>query len=126
MNRSTRIAVGLLVPSLSASLILALLYPSVRAMETIDPMIVLLMLGFILTSVFSSVFTGYFFKDLTFRKKADVWLLYVNAYPWIAFIILFAGRFWILAFPLIFTPVLGYWFAKRFFSEDTAIGKKRN
>ena len=116
MTRSTRIAVGLLAPSLAASLLLALLYPVVKSMDTIDPMTVILMLGFILTSVGSAVFTGYLFKDLSFKKRADVKLLYLNTYPWIAFIILFADRFWILAVPLIFTPVLGYWFAKRFFA----------
>lgn len=116
MNRSTRIATGLLVPSLAASLVLILIYPWVHAMETINPMIVLLMLGFILSSVFGAAFTGYFFKDLVFTKKRDIWLLYLNAYPWVAFIVLFADRFWVLAFPLLFTPVLGYWFAKRFFS----------
>lgn len=123
MNRSTRIAVGLLVPSLLAVLILILIYPTVRAMDTIDPMIVLLMLGFILSSVASSVFTGYMIKDLKFNKKTDLWLLYLNAYPWVIFVILFAERFWILGFPLLFTPVLGYWFAKRFF--DPAQGPVR-
>jgi len=114
MNRSTRIAAGLLIPSLAASIILVLIYPTVSAMEVIDPMTVLLMLGFIITSVASAVTTAYFFRGLTFRKKADLWLLYLNTYPWVIFIALFFSRFWILILPLIFTPVLGYWFAKRF------------
>lgn len=118
MNRTTRIAVGLLAPSFAASLILFLIYPWVSTMETIDPATVLLMLGFILTSVGSAVFTGYFFKDLSFRKKADLWLLYLNTYPWVAFVVLFSDRYWVLAFPLLFTPVLGYWFAKRFFDSS--------
>lgn len=116
MNRNTRIAAGLLIPSLTGSIILALIYPKVSSMEVVDPLTVLLMLGFIVSSVVSSAVTAYFFKGLSFNKKADLWLLYLNAYPWITFIVLFADRFWILAFPLIFTPVLGYWFAKRYFS----------
>lgn len=118
MNRSTRIAVGLLAPSITAILILVLIYPWVHTMDTIDPATVLLMLGFILSSVGSSVFTGYFFKDLMFRNKADVWLLYLNALPWLAFVALFFDRYWVLLFPLLFTPVLGYWFAKRFFDNS--------
>lgn len=116
MNRSVRIAVGLLVPFLIASLILFLIYPWVSGMDTIDPATVLLMLGFILTAVGSSVFTGYFFKDLTFKKRSDIWLLYLNTLPWVAFIVLFFDRYWVLTLPLLFTPLLGYWFAKRFFS----------
>lgn len=119
MKRSTRIAVGLLAPSLVATAILALIYPWVSTMETIDPATVLLMLGFILTSVGSSVFTGYLFKDLSFRKKADLWLLYLNTFPWVAFVVLFFDRYWVLILPLMFTPVLGYWFSKRFFSDAT-------
>lgn len=116
MNRDLRIALGLLVPSLLALLILGLVYPGVNALDTIDSMIVLVMLGFILTSVASSAFSAYVFRGLVFKRKTDLWLIYANTYPWILFIVLFADKFWILSIPLIFTPVLGYWFGKRFFA----------
>ncbi|MCG9910807.1 MAG: hypothetical protein MH137_05835 [Flavobacteriales bacterium] len=116
MSRNAKIASGLLIPSLTATIIMALVFPFIRAMKPVDPMVVLVMLFFIVTSVASSAVTAYFFKGLTFPKKTDLWLLYVNAYPWIAFVILFIDRFWVLFFPLLFTPLLGYWFAKRYFS----------
>ncbi len=116
MNRNTRIALGLAVPSLLGLLLLLVVYPYIARMQDIDPKVVLVMLGFILTSVLSSVFTAFMFSGLSFPKKRDVLLVYLNAYPWVIFIVLFFGKFWILILPLLFTPVLGYWFAKRFFS----------
>lgn len=114
MSRNTRIAAGLLIPSIIASAILGFIYPTISVMQTVDPMTVLLMLGFIVTSVASSTFTAYFYKGLTFPKKLDLILVYLNIYPWIAFIVLFFDRFYILIFPLLFTPLLGYWFGKRY------------
>jgi hypothetical protein len=116
MSRNSRIAFGLAVPSLLGLLLLLVVYPYVKNMQDIDPRIVLVMLGFILTSVLSSVFTAFMFSGIPFSKKRDVWLVYLNTYPWVLFIVLFFGKFWILILPLLFTPVLGYWFAKRFFS----------
>lgn len=114
MSRNTRIAAGLLIPSLIAVIILIATYAPIQAMDNIDPLNVLIMLGFIVTSVFSSTFTAYFYKGLTFTKKLDVLLVYLNAYPWVLFIIVHPPRFWILAVPIVFTPLLGYWFGRRY------------
>jgi predicted Na+-dependent transporter len=116
MSRNVKIASGLLIPSLTATIILVLVIPYIRAMKPVDPMVVPVMLFFIVTSVASSAVTAFFFKGLSFPKKTDLLLLYLNAYPWIAFVVLFIERFWVLFFPLLFTPLLGYWFAKRYFS----------
>lgn len=116
MNRNKRIAAGLLIPSLTASLILALTYPAVSDMKAIDPRAVLVMLAFIVTSVMSAAFTAYFFKGLTFKPKQDIWFVYLNTYPWLVFLILYFDRFWILTIPFLITPLLGYWFGKRYFS----------
>jgi predicted Na+-dependent transporter len=116
MSRSLRIFLGLAVPSLSGLLLLALISPAVKQMPDIDPKVVLIMLGFIVTSVLSSVFTAFAFSGITFTKKRDILLLYLNSYPWVLFIVLFFSRFWVLILPILFTPLLGYWFAKRFFS----------
>lgn len=124
MSRNTRIAIGLLFPFVAASIILVLVYSSIKAMEEIDSRAVLVMLGFIVSSVASGTFTAYFFKDITFKKivfwnfslRPDIWLIYLNALPWAVFIYLFSSNYWILAFPLFFTPLLGYWFGKRYFS----------
>ena len=116
MNRSQKIAAGLLIPSLLALGLLLLIYPFIKQMESVDPLIVLIMLGFILSSVASSAVTAYFFKGITFKNKADLWMLYINSYPWILFIVFFIDRDWVLFFPILFTPLLGYWFAKRYFS----------
>lgn len=116
MSRNSRIAFGLAVPSLLGLLLLLVVYPYVDNMRDIDPNIVLVMLGFIFTSVLSSVFTAFMFSGIRFSKRGDILLIYLNSYPWMLFIVLFFGKFWILILPLIFTPILGYWFAKRFFS----------
>jgi hypothetical protein len=116
MSRSLRILFGLAVPSLTGLLLLALISPAIKTMPDIDPKVVLIMLGFIVTSVLSSIFTAFAFSGISFSKKQDILLLYLNAYPWLLFIVLFFSRFWVLLLPLLFTPVLGYWFAKRFFS----------
>lgn len=116
MNRSTRIAVGLLVPSALAIVAIAASYSYIKNLEQINPLIVLVMLAFILSSVASSAFTAYFFKGLTFNRKTDLLLVYLNAAPWVVFILLFPAKFWIMFFPITITPILGYWFGKRYFS----------
>lgn len=116
MNRTSRIAIGLFVPSVLFSIGLALSYSYLSALEAINPFSVIVMLIFIVTSVASGTFTAYFFKGLSFKPKQDILFVYLNALPWVAFIILFFNNFWILILPIIITPILGYWFGKRYFS----------
>lgn len=116
MSRFLRLFLGLAIPSSIGLLLLAMVIPLVEQMPDIDPRVVLIMLGFIVSSVLSAVFTAFAFSGISFSKKRDVLLLYLNTYPWVIFIVLFFSRFWVLVLPILFTPLLGYWFAKRYFS----------
>ena len=115
MNRTSTLLAGLLAPLIVYLLVFLLLRGFLNNLQAENPVFVLLILAGNLFMVCTGILIAYIYKGLVFKGTADRLLVLLSGTPVLVFIS-FYPAFFIFSVFFIFCPILGYWFAKRFWN----------
>lgn len=115
MNRTSKLIAGVMAPTVVYLLVYLLLRGFLNNLQAENPVFVLLILAGNLLMVSTGILIAYIFKGITFKGTADRLLVLLSGAPILVFVS-FYPAFFIFSVFFIFCPILGYWFAKRFWN----------